>query len=98
MNNDLPAVMTAFLAYGVSLEEVVRRVTVIPAKLMGKEGMLGTLRVGAIGDAAVFDLVAGDFPLTDSFDNVVMARHQIVPVLTVKAGKIIWKGGNRNIR
>jgi dihydroorotase len=92
---DLPAVTTTFLAYGLSLEEVLRRVTVIPARLIGKEGMLGTLRVGAIGDTAVFDLIAGEFRLKDNFDNVVTAGHRITPVLTVKDGKIIWEGGQK---
>src|SRR6185437_8937737 len=47
---DLPTTMTKLLHFGMPLDEVVRRATSVPAKIMGYEGTVGTLKQGANAD------------------------------------------------
>ena len=53
---NLPLVISKYLALGVSLNDIIRAVTETPAKLMGMEEQIGTLKAGAVADIAVFDL------------------------------------------
>ena len=50
---DLPTTMTKLLHFGMSLEDLVMRATAAPAKIMGYEGTVGTLRPGANADLAI---------------------------------------------
>ncbi len=53
----LPWVMSKFLALGLDVEEVVRRATTSPARVIDRVEGLGTLSVGAPGDVSVLELV-----------------------------------------
>lgn len=83
----LPWVMSKFLALGLSLEEVVARATIEPAKVIGRIPGLGTLAVGAPADVAIFDYTDGppvDF--VDTRNNRRRGTKKLVPVMTVKGG------------
>jgi dihydroorotase len=83
----LPYVMSAYLALGMPLADVLRAVTATPARLMHMEGRIGTLAPGALADVAIVKLA--DHPMTfeDQFQNVVKGDKLFVPMLTVKAGR-----------
>src|SRR5437762_1099777 len=84
----MPWVMSKFLALGLSLEEVVARATVEPAKVIGRVPGLGTLQVGAPADVAIFDYVDGPaVEFVDTRNNKRSGTKTLVPVLTVKAGR-----------
>jgi dihydroorotase len=83
---DLLGVMSAFLALGMSLDDVIRAVTDAPARAIGQEGRLGAFTPGAAGDAAVLDLEDGDFTFGDSAGHELKTRQRVVPVLTVRRG------------
>ncbi len=84
----LPWVMSKFMALGLSLEEVVQRATVEPAKIIGRVPGLGTLAVGAPADAAIFDYVDGQaVEFVDTRKNKKNGTKKLVPVLTVKGGR-----------
>jgi dihydroorotase len=84
----LPWVMSKFMAMGLSLEEVVTRATVEPAKIIGRVPGLGTLAVGAPADVAVFDYVEGpSVEFVDTRNNKRTGTKKLVPVLTVKGGR-----------
>src|SRR5690606_20494271 len=59
-------VMSKFLLLGLPLRDIVERVTVAPARVIGRLGEVGTLAVGAHGDAAGLELHEGAFDLVDS--------------------------------
>ena len=83
----LPWVMSKFLALGLSLEEVVARATVEPAKVIGRVPGLGTLKVGAPADVAIFDYVDGpSVDFVDTRNNKRAGTKKLVPVMTVKGG------------
>ena len=52
--------------------------------------MLGTLRVGAPGDAAVLELESGDFTYDDGLGGEITTGQRIAPLMTIKDGTL-WK-------
>jgi dihydroorotase len=88
---DLPTTMTKLLHFGMSLEEIVRRSTSAPAKIMGYEGTLGTLKPGANADVAIFELRDGNFEMRDSDGNVVTAKRRLIAQTTIKDGRVWYE-------
>jgi len=87
----LPQVMSIFLGLGMSLEQIVAATTQRAAAAIGKERDLGSLRIGAAGDATVLNLEDGEFTFDDRAGNVLKTNRQLTPVLTVRNG-ICWDG------
>jgi dihydroorotase len=85
---DMATTMTKFLHLGLSLEDVIRKTTIGPAKLIKKEDEIGSLRTGRSADISVFEIREGSWNLLDSENKVEKADHRIIPVLTVKSGKV----------
>ncbi len=88
---DLPTTMTKLLHFGMPLEEVVRRATAAPARILGYEGTVGTLKPGANADVSVFELRDGSFELRDSDGNTIAAKRRLLAQLTVKDGRIWYE-------
>ena len=88
---DLPTTMGKFLSLGMPLPDVVRAVTSNPARAIGREGRLGTLKPGAVADVAVFELEEGAFDYEDAHGQHITGRHRFVPTLTLRAGEIWWR-------
>ncbi|MGH2458626.1 MAG: amidohydrolase/deacetylase family metallohydrolase [Chloroflexota bacterium] len=86
---DLATTVSKFLHLGLSLDDALARVTAVPARVIGLEGKIGTLAEGAWGDAVVFALEEGDFPLVDSRGQVRIGRQRLVPRTVVKGGKVV---------
>jgi dihydroorotase len=74
-----------------SLDEVVRRATEAPAKILGYEGTVGTLRPGANADIAVFELRDGNFELRDSDGDTIIAKRRLLAQLTLKDGRVCYE-------
>jgi dihydroorotase len=83
----LPWVMSKFLALGLSLEEVVARATIEPAKIIGRVPGLGTLQVGAPADLAIMDVVDGPVEFVDTRNNKRPGKTKLVPYLTIRGGR-----------
>jgi dihydroorotase len=81
--------MSKFLAVGLSLEDVIRRTTVNPAKALGMADMLGGIAIGREADLSVLDVVEGDWEFTDSSGARFKGTQAIVPVVTIRAGEVI---------
>jgi dihydroorotase len=90
---DLVTVMSKFLHLGMPLEEMLSRVTSTPAAVIGQAGRLGTLAVGAAGDAVVVEIEEGRFPLVDSHGETRVAPQRVLPRVVVKAGKRVTREG-----
>lgn len=104
---DMVTTMSKFLYLGLSLDEVVRLTTQSAAAIMGMSDTLGTLAVGAEGDATILRLAEGRFPLVDrvstslTFGDLkweppvqVEAKHRLEHVDTVRGGRMYrpWLG------
>jgi dihydroorotase len=88
---DLPTTMSKLLHFGVGLDEVVRRATATPAKILGLEGSVGTLRPGANADVAILDLRDGDWELRDTDGNTVRAKRRLFARLALKDGRVCYE-------
>lgn len=69
---DVLAVMSKFMALGMSLTEVIEAATAAPARALRRDD-IGTLRVGAAGDATIIEETAGDFLHTDALGETISA-------------------------
>ncbi|MBS1829719.1 MAG: amidohydrolase/deacetylase family metallohydrolase [Acidobacteria bacterium] len=85
---DLATTLSKFLLLGMSLEEVVRRATWNPAQAFPFPHQPGTLKVGAVGDVAVFEMREGKWVFTDSLGATRTGERRLTPVATVKAGRV----------
>jgi len=88
---DLPTTMSKLLHFGLPLDEVVIRGTATPAKILGYEGTVGTLKPGANADIGVFELRDGNFPLRDSDGNTINAKRRLIAQLTIKDGRVWYE-------
>lgn len=88
---DLATTMSKLLHFGLPLDEVIRRATAAPAKILGYEGTVGTLRPGANADLALIELRDGRFELTDSDGDTITARRRLITRTTIKDGRITYE-------
>lgn len=89
VNGPVYSLMTTvakFLHLGMPLDDALARVTSTPAEVIGRVGELGTLKVGAEGDAVVIELQEGSFPFQDSRRIVRNGNLRLVPTDVTKAG------------
>jgi dihydroorotase len=85
---DLATTLAKFLHLGLTLEQVIARVTTHPAATFAFPAGLGTLRPGAEADIAVFSLQEGDFTLTDALGQRRVGHRKLSPMATVKSGRL----------
>lgn len=86
---DITNVMSKFLNMGMTLQEVISRTTVAPAKVINRPE-LGTLSVGSEADVAVFNLRKGSFGFLDVRAARLKGDRKLEAELTIRAGKIVW--------
>ena len=87
--HSLAHVMSIFLNHGLTLSEVIERVTVNPGRMYAQEDQWGTLSVGAPADITVFDINDGEYVFRDTSRNKRTGQSMIVPRFCVKAGEVI---------
>jgi dihydroorotase len=85
---DLPTTLAKFLLLGMSLGDVVERATVNASRVFNFGADIGTLKPGSEADVSVFDLREGQFSFTDSEAKTRTGRQQLLPVTTVRGGKV----------
>jgi dihydroorotase len=82
---NLLTTMSKFHAMGMRTPDLIRTVTTNPAKALGRPE-LGTLRVGAIGDATVFDFEEGQFKFFDALRETLESKERLHLRATVSRG------------
>ncbi len=85
---DQVTTISKFMWLGMSLSDVVRLTTTETAKTMGVGDKLGSLKVGAIGDATILRLDEGKFTFTDSYGKSVTSKQRLNHVTTIKDGRV----------
>ncbi len=86
---DLATTLSKFLYLGLTLDQVIARATIAPARAIGWDDRIGTLSPGACADIALFELAEGRFALTDATGETVQAPHILVPCRVVRAGHLL---------
>ena len=84
---DFPNVMSKFLDFGMSLDQVIARATVNASRVFEVFRDRGTLNVGAPADIAVLELRQGSFEFVDNYENKRAGRQRLFPSATVLGGK-----------
>ncbi|MDR1626604.1 MAG: amidohydrolase family protein [Spirochaetia bacterium] len=87
----LPYVMSKHLALGMPLAGVIRACTQTAARLMGLEGKIGTLRPGANADIAILKIREKPMSFQDNYGNVVQGSELLLPQVTIKNGRVVYK-------
>jgi dihydroorotase len=81
--------LSKFLNLGMTLEQVIERVTVNAARAI-RRAELGQLREGASADLAVLRLEKGKFGFVDAGHTRLTGDRRLRCVLTVRAGRVVW--------
>ncbi len=85
---DVLVTMSKFLCLGVPLMEVLRAVTANAARAIGRPE-IGTLKIGAPGDATVLSIEDGAFDYYDSLGQIMTGEQQFA-VEHILVGGAIW--------
>ncbi|MGE5147072.1 MAG: amidohydrolase family protein [Candidatus Eiseniibacteriota bacterium] len=83
----LANVLSIFLRLGMSLNDVIERVTIAPAKALKLDDRAGSLKVGMPADVTVFRIEDGEFELADTYNATRKAERRVEPVMTFKGGE-----------
>jgi dihydroorotase len=85
---DLPTTMAKLMALGFSLNQVVEMATANAARLLGRAGSLGTLKVGEPADISVLKVEDREWKAVDSQKGTIPAHTAITPVYAIRGDKI----------
>jgi dihydroorotase len=83
----LANVMSAMMRLGLSLGDVIDRVTCNPAKAVRLSDRAGSLSLGLPADITVFRVDSGEYEITDCYSGTRKAEKRVVPLITFKNGK-----------
>ncbi len=84
---DLVTTMSKFLHLGLPLDEVVTLTTTAPARVIGHDRLLGTLRPGSAGDVTLLALQEEAVTFEDTVGERVSGTRRLVPAGAVRAGR-----------
>jgi dihydroorotase len=88
---DMATTMSKLLHFGMSLDDLVLRATATPAKILGYEGTVGTLKPGANADITLLERRNGNFAMTDSDGQTVTAKERLIARMTVQDGRVCYE-------
>lgn len=86
----LSFILSKYLSMNIDMKEIIKTVTEIPAKLMGMENEIGTLKPNAYGDVAIFKLIDRKVIHKDHKSDVFVGNKLLIPQMTVSNGKIVY--------
>jgi dihydroorotase len=86
---DMTTTMSKFLNLGLTMEQIIERTTVAPARAI-RRTELGTLSEGAEADIAVLRLREGEFGFLDSGRARMDGDRKLFCVMTLRKGAIVW--------
>jgi len=87
-----PAAMSKMLSLGMDLDKVIEASTYTPAKAIGCDDQIGSLREGSIADIVVFDIEDGSFEFPEYSTGKVVCGKRFVPKLTILKGGVVFNG------
>lgn len=87
--HSLAHVMSIFLNHGYPLKEIIERVTIRPAKLVGLEHRIGSITPGLPARVTAFEIEIGDHLFRDTKGETRHGESMIVPRWCMMDGEII---------
>jgi dihydroorotase len=85
---DLVTELSKFLLLGLSVDQVIERVTVKPTRMFDFGVELGSLRPGAVADITILEIREGSFLFSDSTGKKRTGRQKLQSAAAVRAGKL----------
>jgi len=85
---DLVTELSKFLLLGMTVDQVIERVTVGPTREFNFGVELGTLRPGTVADITVLEVREGSFTFTDSTGKKRTGRQKLQATATIRGGKL----------
>ena len=92
---DILNVASKFLALGMTVDQVVARMTWNPAREIRREEF-GHLTPGAVADVAVLRLETGNFGFVDSSRTRFTGKQRLTAEMTIKGGQVVWDLNGRS--
>ena len=89
---DMPTTMSKFLMLGVPLDRVIEMSTSEPARVLGMDDNLGTLRPGTAADITLLEMQEGEFAFTDSYEQTRVGDQLLQAVGVVRKGELFITG------
>jgi dihydroorotase len=83
----MPDVMSKMLHLGMDLRAVLAAATINPARSIGWQDRIGSLKAGQAADIAILSLEEGAFMLSDSHLNLETVARRFKAVWTILAGE-----------
>ena len=88
----LALTMSKFLHLGLSLEDVIRKVTCAPAAAMGMLDEIGVVREGTCADLSLFRVLEETVELRDAIGGTRTGERSIEHVSTIRGGRLYAPG------
>jgi dihydroorotase len=85
---DLLTTLTKFLPLGLSIEQIIERCTINPARVIGWQDRIGSLEVGREADVAVLQLINEPTKLRDSVGGEMTYNQRIAAHWTIRSGEV----------
>ena len=85
---DLLTTASKFLLLGLTLDQVIERVTLRPTRVFDFGAQLGTLRLGAGADISILEVREGAFLFIDTDGKKRMGRQKLQSAATIRAGRL----------
>lgn len=85
---DLATTVSKFVYMGISLEAALEMCITRPAKFLNMQDEIGTLKVGAHADIAIFEFAHGAFEFMDCEGQTRVGNKRLIPRGVVRGGKI----------
>ena len=87
--HSLPRILSKFIDFGMSWEEVLDRATIAPAKLIGMPE-LASMEDGTVADISIFKLKRKELLYSDINGHQFIGHQVLVPQMTFKGGKCMY--------
>ena len=84
---DLVTELSKFLLIGMTVDQVIERVTLRPTRMFNFGVELGTLRPGSVADITILEVREGSFVFTDSTGKKRTGRQKLQSTAAIRAGK-----------
>lgn len=83
--------LSLYRSFGFSLDELVEKCTVIPAKLMRLEKQIGSLTPGFDADITIVKIKQSEILFEDRYGDKQKGSELFVPMATIKSGKLFYQ-------
>jgi len=85
---DLVTELSKFLLLGLTVDQVIERVTIKPTHIYNFGAELGSLRPGSVADISILEVREGSFLFTDSTGKRRTGRQKLQSAAAIRAGKL----------